>query len=401
MNVETQTKSLELGIPFLRARRNSKWHHHGDDVLPAPVAEMDFAVAPPIRAAMDRILREQDYGYPQRDGGRADLALSKAFVRRMQSRFGWHTESADTLAIADLVQGTFASVMAFSDPGDTVILQMPSRYPPFRMAVDETGRVLQEDHLRDDGTHFVMDLDALEAATGPRARVALFCHPQNPTGRAYGRAELEAVGRFAIKHDLIVMSDEIHADLIYPGHTHIPLASISPEIAARTITTTSATKGFNIPGLRCGVLHFGTPELKARFVKRIPPKLLGSPGITGIDATVAAWDDGQPWCDQVLGILQRNRDWLAAAVAREFPGAVMRLPEATYLAWIDFSKSNLPTPAGAFFLEKAKVALSPGENFGARYGAHVRLNFATSPAILEQIVARMAAAVRSNSSRHA
>jgi cystathionine beta-lyase len=389
MNVETLRKeSLELSIPFLRSRRNSKWQRYGDEVLPAPVAEMDFSVAAPIRAAMERIVREQDYGYPHREG-----SLSHAFVRRMRNRFGWHTEAADTLPIADLVQGTFACVLAFSEPGDTVVLQMPS-YPPFQNAVHETGRVLQEDRMRDDGTHFVSDFSELEAATGPRARVMLFCHPQNPTGRAYSRAELETIGRFAVRHDLVIMSDEIHADLVYPGRTHIPLASISPEVAARTITTTSATKGFNIPGLRCGVLHFGSPELKARFVKRIPPRLLGSPGITGIDATVAAWDDGQPWCDEVLAMLQRNRDWLAGAVAREFPGAVMRLPEATYLAWIDFTRLGLPGPAGTFFLEQAKVALSPGENFGAQYGNFARLNFATSPAILEQIVARMAAAVR-------
>jgi len=394
MNIEAQAKpSVELDIPFLRARRNVKWHRYADDVLPAWVAEMDFAVAAPIRAALDRIAREQDYGYPHRDGDRADASLAHAFVRRMQSRFGWQTDAADTLAIADLVQGTFATVLAFSDPGDTVILQMPS-YPPFQTAVNETGRVLQEDHMRDDGGHYVLDLAALDAATGPRARVLLFCHPHNPTGRAFSRAELEAVGRFAIKHDLVIMSDEIHADLVYAGHTHIPMASISPAIAARTVTMTSATKGYNIPGLRCGVMHFGSPELKARFTKRIPPKLLGSPGITGIDATVAAWDDGQPWCDEVLALLQANRDWLARAIAAEFPQAVMRLPEATYLAWIDFSRLNLPDTAGTFFLERAKVALSPGENFGARYGNFSRLNFATSPAILEQIIGRMAAAVR-------
>jgi cystathionine beta-lyase len=288
--------------------------------------------------------------------------------------------------------------MAFSDPGDSIILQMPS-YPPFRTAIDETGRVLQEDRLRDDGTRFVMDLEALEAATGPRARMMLFCHPHNPTGRAYSRAELEAVGRFAVRHDLVIVSDEIHADLLYPGHTHIPLASISSEVAARTVTMTSATKGFNIPGLRCGAMHFGTPDLKSRFIKRIPAKLLGAPGITGIDATVAAWDSSQSWCDEVVALLQRNRDWLAGAIAAEFPQAVMRPAEATYLAWIDFSRLNLPGTAGTFFLEKAKVALSPGENFGSHYDGFSRLNFATSPAILEKIVGRMVDAVRSNTTR--
>ena len=394
MDIETLKKtSIELDIPFLLARRNVKWHRYAADVLPAWVAEMDFAVAAPIRAAMDRIVREQDYGYPFRDGDRADMALAHAFVRRMKNRFGWQTDAADTLPIADLVQGTFACVMAYSDPGDSVILQMPS-YPPFRTAIDETGRVLQEDRMRDDGTHFITDLAALDAATGPRARMMLFCHPQNPTGRAYSRAELEAFGKFAERHDLVIVSDEIHADLLYTGHTHIPLASISPEVAARTVTITSATKGFNIPGLRCGIMHFGSAELKARFLKRIPAKLLGAPGITGIDATVAAWDSSQSWCDEVVGILQANRDWLTGAIAAEFPGAVMRPAEATYLAWIDFSKLNLPELAGRFFLEKAKVALSPGENFGPQYPHCVRLNFATSPAILKQIIGRMSAAVR-------
>ena len=395
MDIEAQAaSSIELDISILRARRGVKWHHYDADVLPAWVADMDFGVAPEVRAAIERIAREQDYGYPHRD----DNALQNAFARRMQTRFGWQPAPENTLAIGDLVQGCFAAIMAFSDPGDTVVLQMPS-YPPFRTAIRETGRVLQEDHLRDDGTHHVIDLDALDAATGPGARILLFCHPHNPTGRAFARAELEAVARFANKHDLIIVSDEIHCDLVYRPHQHLPMASLSAEVAARTVTLTSATKGFNIAGLRCGVIHFGTPALKERFVRRIPPKVLGTPGITGIDATIAAWEHAQPWCDNVLALLRRNRDWLAQAVTREFPEAVMRLPEATYLAWIDFSRLNLPQPAGAFFLEQARVGLSPGENFGDQYGNFARLNFATSAEILRQIVGRMADAVRRNAAK--
>jgi cystathionine beta-lyase len=395
MDIEANAaNAIELDVSFLRARRGVKWHHYDADVLPAWVADMDFGVAPEIRAAVERIAREQDYGYPFRD----DNAVQQAFARRMQARFGWRPDPADALAIADLVQGCFAAIMAFSDPGDTVVLQMPS-YPPFRTAIREPGRILQEDHLRDDGTHHIIDLDALEKTTGPRTRVLLFCHPHNPTARAFARAELEAVARFAEKHDLIIVSDEIHCDLVYAPHRHIPMASLSPVVAARTVTLSSATKGFNIAGLRCGVMHFGTHALRERFVRRIPPKLLGTPGITGVDATIAAWDHAQPWCERVLALLQRNRDWLAQAIARELPEAVMRLPEATYLAWIDFTRLNLPQPAGAFFLEQARVGLSPGENYGDQYGNFARLNFATAPAILEQIVGRMADAVRRNVTR--
>src|SRR5208282_4367909 len=226
----TATGATDFDIATLRARRTNKWHKFPDDVLPAWVADMDFGVAPSIAAAMTRLTRDQEYGYAAREG-----VLAAAFVRRMQRRFGWHTDPADTVAIGDLVQASFSSVMAFSEPGDAVLLQLPS-YPPFMRAIED--------------------------APNPGTRVLIFCHPQNPTGRAYNRAELEAVAAFAIRHNLIVVSDEIHADIVYPGNTHIPLASLHREIAARTITITSATKSFNIPALRCAVMHFGAPALK-------------------------------------------------------------------------------------------------------------------------------------------
>ena len=349
---------------------------------------MDFGVAPAITAALARLTENQEYGYAAREG-----ALAAAFARRMQRRFGWQTDPADTLAIGDLVQASFSSVMAFSEPGDAVLLQLPS-YPPFMRAIKDTGRRLIANPMRDNGTRWVLDLAAYEAAPDPRTRVLIFCHPQNPTGRAFSRAELEEVAAFAIRHDLIVVSDEIHADIVYPGNTHIPLASLHPDIAARTITITSATKSFNIPALRCAVMHFGAPALKDRFFERIPARLLGSPGVTGVDATVAAWDDGQPWLDEILAQLQANRDWLAQTIAAELPGVTMRSPEATYLAWLDCRALELPCSAGQFFLDRARVGLNFGETFGAQYAGFARLNFATPAPILREIVGRMSEAVR-------
>ncbi|MBS0640787.1 MAG: PatB family C-S lyase [Proteobacteria bacterium] len=384
----TATGTTDFDIATLRARRTSKWHKFADDVLPAWVADMDFGIAPAIREALTRLTRDQEYGYAAREG-----VLADAFVRRMARRFDWHTNPADAFPVGDLVQASFSSVMAFSEPGDAVLLQLPS-YPPFMRAIEDTGRRLLANPMRDDGRRWVLDLAAYETSPDPRTRMLIFCHPQNPTGRAYSRVELEAVAAFAIRHDLVVVSDEIHADIVYPGNTHIPLASLHPEIAARTITITSATKSFNIPALRCAVMHFGAPALQQRFFERIPARLLGSPGVTGVDATVAAWDAGQPWLDEVMAQLRANRDWLAETIARDLPGVTMRVPEATYLAWLDCRALELPCPAGQFFLDHAKVGLNFGETFGAQYAGFARLNFATPAPILQQIVARMVEAIR-------
>jgi cystathionine beta-lyase len=377
--------ATDFDIPTLRARRTNKWHKFAPDVLPAWVADMDFGVAPAISAAMRRLTDNQEYGYAARDG-----VLAAAWCRRMASRFGWRTDPADVIGLGDLVQASFSSVMAFSEPGDGILLQLPS-YPPFMGAIADTGRHLVANPMRDDGRHWVLELPA---TVDPRVRMMIFCHPQNPTGRCYSRAELEAVAAFAIRHDLVVVSDEIHADIIYPGGAHIPLASLGAEIAARTITITSATKSFNIPALRCAVMHFGAPALLERFKAKMPTRLLGSPSVTGVDATVAAWDDGQAWFEEILGYLRENRDWLASTIAAELPGVAFRVPEATYLAWLDCRGLELPCPAGSFFLEKARVGLNFGETFGADYAGFARLNFATPRPVLEEIVGRMVAAVR-------
>ncbi len=382
------TEAVEFDIAALRARRTNKWHKFADDVLPAWVADMDFGVAAPVTAALRRLADAQEYGYAARDGD-----LARSFARRMNDRFGWQPDPAGMLPIGDLVQATFAAITAFSDPGDAILLQLPS-YPPFMSAITGTGRRLLANPMRLGNDGWQLDLASFDAAPDPRIRVLIFCHPQNPTGRVFGRAELEQVAAFAQRHDMIVVSDEIHADILYPGNVHIPLASLGAEVAARTITITSATKSFNIPALRCAVMHFGAPALMQRFLARVPARLLGSPGISGVDATIAAWDEGQPWFDGVMATLRANRDWLVQAIAADLPGVRMQPPQATFLAWLDCRELRLPCPAGQFFLEQAKVGLNAGETFGPDYAGFARLNFATSPAILQQIIERMAEAVR-------
>jgi cystathionine beta-lyase len=390
------TIDFELSRSALQARRNAKWNQYEPDVLPAFIAEMDFAVAAPIQAAIARIVRERDYGYPQRDGKRIDAAIAAAFVARMKTRYGWDVSPDLVVPISDLVQGTFAPILAFSEPGDGVILQTPN-YPPFREAITTTERRLISLPMRDDGTRHVFDLGELSPAACKDARIFVLCNPQNPTGRVFRHDELLAIARFVIEHDLIVIADEIHSDLVYDGHRHIPFASLGPEIAARTVTLNSATKSFNIPGLRCAVLAFGSDELRARFHKRIPARLLGGCNIMGVDATVAAWTESQAWLDAVMAHLTKARDLVSQVLRTEVPDVRFHVPEATYLAWLDCRGIKQPGSAFQFFLDQARIAFSAGETFDPDCAKFVRLNFATSMPILQEILDRFVAAIKQTS----
>jgi cystathionine beta-lyase len=390
-----ETISFELSQSALQARRNTKWNQYDADVLPAFVADMDFAVAAPIQTAIERIVRERDYGYPLRDGERADRLVANAFAKRMKARYGWEISPDLVVPMADLVQGTYAAILAFSDPGDGVVLQVPN-YPPFRETINSTERELLALPMRDNGTRHVFDMDELARLVNQRTRIFVLCNPQNPTGRVFSREELLALGQFAIEHDLIVISDEIHSDLVFPGQQHIPFASLGPDIAACTVTLNSATKSFNIPGLRCAMMAFGSDDLRKRFHKRIPLKLTGAANIVGVDATVAAWEQCQPWLDAVMDHLLKARNRVTDVLAAEAPQIRFHAPESTYLAWLDCSKLGLSTSAFQFFLDKARIGFSAGETFDPDCAQFVRLNFATSMPILDDILDRLVVAMRQN-----
>lgn len=379
----------------LMARRNAKWSQYAPDVIPAYVADMDFRVAPAIEEAIRRSVDSSDYGYPMRDGAPADRAVARAFCARMDRLYGWRPEDAHCAVISDLVQATFALVMAFTDPGDGIIVQTPN-YPPFRKAVEDCNRLFIPLPMMDDGTRHVFDLDALEGAIDERTRIFMLCNPQNPTGRAFDRQELEAILAFAERHDLLVISDEIHSDIIFAGHRHIPFAAL-PGAEGRTVVLNSATKSFNIAGLRCAVMCFGSGELKERFDRVFPGRVLGSVNSLGIDATVAAWTECDAWLAGLLEHLGRQRERLAARLAERLPEIRFHLPDATYLAWLDCRSLGMNQSAFDLFHDRAKIAFSPGENFNPSCDGFVRLNFATSYEVLDELVDRMAGVPHSRS----
>jgi cysteine-S-conjugate beta-lyase len=372
-----------LTEPQLRARGGGKWRKYPPDVLPAYVADMDFKVAPAVQAALRRFIDHQDYVYgPHND---AD-SLFAAFASWMKRRHGWGPDPTLTVASADVVQGIVATLVAYTQAGEGVIVQTPI-YPPFLRVIADTGRRLVENPLVL-GERYALDVEGLREAA-PKARVVLLCNPHNPSGRVLERDELEQIAAVAEAHDLTIVADEIHADIVFPGATHIPMETIAP---ARTVTLTSATKSFNIPGARAALLHFGSQDLKARFDKAFPDFLLGRPSRFGIDATIAAWTESEGWLTGAMEYLQGNRDLVSRWVAAR-EGIGYRPPEATFLAWFDCRRLGLPGSPFEFFLESAKVALSDGRDFGARGEGHVRLNFATSTEILSAILARMSHAL--------
>ncbi len=386
-----------LPLTTLRERQTMKWQFYAPDILPAWVAEMDYALAPAISDVLVWWGQRQEAGYPYRQRDRAEFALARAFSRYTRRAFDWETDPADVLAVNELVQATFLAIMAFSEPGDGVLIQTPC-YPPFYEAVRDTGRRLQTSALVDDGDRFSIDFEHLERQVDPGTRILILCNPHNPTGRAFRRDELERLADFAEAHDLLVIADEIHADLVYPGQRHIPFASLRPGLAPRTVTLNSASKSFNIPGLRCGVMHFGTAELKTRFTRRQPARSLGYPSAIGIDATVAAWDSGGDWLEGARHYLADRRAQTLTTLRARLPQARMYSPEATYFAWIDLSALALPEPAGSWCLRHAGLALNAGETFIAKGEPRVRLNFATSQAVLGQALDRLANAWHASNS---
>jgi cystathionine beta-lyase len=369
--------------------RGEKWTLYPEDVLPLWVADMDFPIADPIRRMLRFAVERSDIGYPIHP---APTDMGEITAARMRERFGWTIDPARVEVLCDVVQGLAVSLLQFAASGEGAVVQTPI-YPPFRGNVRSTGRRMVENPLAYDASGFRVDLDHLRKVIDPGTRVILLCNPHNPTGRVFRRDELEGIAELALRHDLVVVSDEIHADLVYPGAQHIPFGSLSPEVAERTVTLTGASKAFNVAGLRCGLAIFGSEARHQRF-NGLPRHARGGISMLGFEAIRMAWLHAQPWLDQVLPYLQQNRDHLARFVAQELPGVRFHVPEGTYLAWLDFRALQLEPSPFEFFLRRAKVALSDGPNFGKPGEGFVRLNFATSRPILGEALERMAKALR-------
>jgi len=374
-----------LSIDRLRAKGGTKWQSPGTPFA-AWVADMDFDVAPAVSDALRRLVDRNELGYPDWGGIFALSPAARLFPERQSARYGWEPRIDRLHDLADVIQGVRATIHHLSKPGDGVVLHLPA-YHPFLHTIDEMDRRLVPVGWTGDGFDYD-DLEQRLAADG--ARVWILCNPHNPLGRVFPRAELERIAEIAARHDIVVIADEIHADLTLPGATHVAFESLGPEVSARTVTVTSASKAFNLAGLRWAVLHAGHEPMH-RAIEALPGHYLGAPNIMAVSAVVAAWTEGDAWLQAVVDVLDENRRLLPELLTEHLDGAVLQPIQATYLAWIDCRPLGLGDDPARTFRARG-VEVSPGTQFSplGHGDGFVRLNLATSPEILAALVTAMA-----------
>lgn len=373
-------------MDVLRRRTSEKWALYGPDVLPLFVAETDFPLAPPIGAALGRAIADGDTGYVAVGDHRA----ARALARFADERWGWAPDPERMLTTTDVGIVIVEALRALVEPGDGVVI-MPPVYPPFPDFVREAGGVPVTVPLSEHGGSWEIDLDGVDAALAAGARAVLLCSPHNPLGLVHPRAALEALSDIADRHGAFVVSDEIHAPLVYPGVTFTPYLSVSDAARDHGVAALSGSKAFNLAGLKCAFLTTASERTGARIATRPVEELVARTGMFGLLATTAGFDEARDWLDGTIATMSSNADLLARLLDEHLPGVTMRPPRASYLAWLDFRAAGWGEDPAQLALDEARVALVSGPSFGAGGRGHARLNLACAPEVLVEAVERLAA----------
>jgi cysteine-S-conjugate beta-lyase len=373
----------------LRARGSLKWSAPGPDGFGAAVAEMDFGAAPAILDALAALSGSANFGYLPPFLAAELAAACAEFQKR---RFGWDVDPALIHNVPDVIKGLEIAVTRFSRPGSPVILPTPA-YMPFLSVPGFLGREIIQVRMRDEDGFFTFDLDAIEDAFRAGGHLLIFCNPYNPLGRVFTGEEITQLTELVDRHGGRVFADEIHAPLVYPGLRHIPYASTSDAAASHALTATSASKAWNLPGLKCAeVILTNEPDRQAwEEMGFLAWRGASNPGVA---ASIAAFRHGEAWLDEVLAYLDDSRHLLARLIARHVPGVRYRPPDGTYLAWLDCTAMDLPASPGALVTDRAHVTVVDGPAFGDGGAGAFRFNFATPQPILTEMVEYIAAALR-------
>ncbi len=383
-----------------RGTRSMKWRRYPEDVLPMWVADMDFRAPQPILEALEAEIRHGVLGYdfPTRE-------LQAVVAARMESLYGWQVEPEAVVTIPGLVAGFNIAASISVQPGEGILVQPPV-YHPFLQVHRNLGLVRQDAEvppraLDEHTLRYQIDFSVFDQAVhsqGARTRMFLLCNPHNPTGRAYTKDELEALAARCLREDILICSDEIHSELLLGETQHIPIATLSPEVEAQTITLVAASKTFNVPGLFTGFAIIPNPQLRRRFVYEVERLNMHTPTLGHAAAQAAFSGAGDDWLRALRAYLTANRNYLLDFVRSELPGVRVTAPEATYLAWLDFrdliAAGRLPERPAQYLLEKGRVALNEGADFGPGGAGFARLNFGTPRSQLEEGLARIRRALQ-------
>jgi len=379
-------------ITMLRARGSFKWTAPGPDGFGAAVAEMDFGAAPAILDALAALSADANFGYLP-----PILAdqLAAACAEFQQRRYGWIVDPALVHHVPDVIKALEIAITYFSRPGSPVILPTPA-YMPFLSVPGFLGREIIQVQMLDDDGFFTFDLDGIEDAFRAGGHLLIFCNPYNPLGRVFTSDEITELTDVVDRHGGRVFADEIHGPLVYPGRQHIPYAATSATAAAHALTATSASKAWNLPGLKCAQVILSSEPDQQTWEEM---GFFAAHGASnpGVGANIAAYRHGEAWLDEILAYLDDSRRLLAGLLKRDLPQVRYRPPDGTYLAWLDCSAMDLPGSPGAVVSDRAGVTVVDGPAFGDGGPGAFRLNFATPQPILAEMVERAAAALKEGS----
>ena len=374
----------------LHTHRSEKWRGFPNDVLPLPVAEMDFPVAEPIKSMLTEMVAHSDLGYL---GPIPELGLG--FKKFAAERWGWDVDEKQVRLATDVGVAVVEILRVFTQPGDSILISSPV-YHNFYTWINETRLTLVDapfERTGDEATNpWVINWDSIEKAYASGIKVHLLCSPHNPLGFIYTKQDLLRIVALAKKHNVLIISDEIHAPLTFPGETFIPILSLGSDAESVSVSVTAASKGWNIAGLKCAIIISQNAEMNSKLSK-LAPAMHYRASLLGGFATAVAFADSGVWLDTVIAQLDHNRHLIKKLLAEKLPTVRYHIPQNSYLAWLDVESLNLGVDPSVTLIEKGRVAFNPGHAFGKQCDQYVRLNFATSPEIITEAIDRIARAV--------
>ena len=374
----------------LHTHHSEKWRGFPQDVLPLPVAEMDFPVAEPIRAVLAEMVAHSDLGYL---GPIPELGLG--FKKFAAERWNWTVDEKQVHVATDVGVAVVEILRVFTQPGDSILISSPV-YHNFYTWINETKLTLVDapfERTGDEATNpWVINWESIEKAYASGIKVHLLCSPHNPLGFIYTKQDLLRIVALAKKHSVLVISDEIHAPLTFPGETFVPILDLGSDAESVSVCVTAASKGWNIAGLKCAIIVSQNAEMNSKLSK-LAPAMHYRASLLGGFATAVAFAEGGVWLDTVIAQLDHNRHLIKDLLAEKLPTVRYHIPQNSYLAWLDVESLNLGVDPSVTLIEKGRVAFNPGHAFGKQCDQYVRLNFATSPEIITEAIDRIARAV--------